>query len=87
MGAEQKAPALPGLEAIRKRQIKKGLKKSEKVPAQTGETKGEAVQPQLETLKPLITKREKIETTEGETLPGLSAIRKRQLEKEKAAPK
>ena len=87
LGAEQKAPALPGLEAIRKRQIKKGLKKSEKVPAQTGGTKGEAVQPQLETLKPLITKREKIETTEGETLPGLSAIRKRQLEKEKAAPK
>ena len=84
LGAEQKTPALPGLEGIRKRQIKKGLKKSEKVPAQTG---GKAVQPQLDTLKPLITKREKIETTEGETLPGLSAIRKRQLEKEKAVPK
>ena len=90
LAPEVKDQALPGLEDIRKRQLKEGLKKSTKVPGAGQESEKEmkdAAQPELE-VKPLIRKLEKIETTEGEALPGLNVIRKRQLEleKEKAAP-
>ncbi|NQU61249.1 MAG: flagellar motor protein MotB [Rhodospirillales bacterium] len=77
---EDTGAALPGLDAIRKRQIRDGLNKPSK-PAPAGKP---GAPPDLESLKPLLKPKIKIETTEGESLPGLGAIRKRQLQKEKS---
>ncbi len=82
---EESAPVLPGLEGIRQRQIREGLKKEKKeVPVQKAPDtpKGLEKKKGLESIQPIIRLKETIERTEGEALPGLGAIRKRQLEEQ-----
>ncbi|MDA0306876.1 MAG: flagellar motor protein MotB [Proteobacteria bacterium] len=80
---EDAAPVLPGLEGIRQRQIREGLKKE--APAQKApDTNLKELEKKKgpESIQPIIRLKETIERTEGEALPGLGAIRKRQLEQQ-----
>jgi len=76
----EKTPSLPGLENIRKRQEKEGLKQSSQ-PKPAESKPGLVIKPKAKSyeIKPLLIK-PKSDTSEGESLPGLDSIRKKQLE-------
>lgn len=72
LGPDEKGPALPGLEDIRQG---KGKPAKSKAPPKLNLV----LEPKKKALKPILPK-PRIESTEGETLPGLDAIRRQQLE-------
>jgi len=81
IGPEKKASSLPGLENIRKRQEKESLKK----PAASKPVQKEplfVIKPKAKPqgIKPLLIK-PRSDALQGESLPGLDALRKKQLEK------
>ncbi len=77
LGPEEKGPALPGLESIRRQPQAAKPAKSKAAP------KAELVlEPKKKVLKPILPK-PAIESTEEELLPGLDAIRRKQLEDSK----
>ena len=77
---EKKAPSLPGLENIRKRQEKESLKKAaESKPVQKKQSFVIKPKAKPQGIKPLLIK-PKSDESQGESLPGLGAIRKKQLE-------
>ena len=81
IGPEKKASSLPGLENIRKRQEKESLKKP--VESKPVEKKPLfVIKPKAKPrgIAPLLIK-PKADESQSESLPGLDALRKKQLEK------
>ena len=78
LGPEEKGPALPGLESIRQSQAQ-GAKPAKSKVAPKAKL---VLEPKEKVLK-LILPKPSIESTEGESLPGLDAIRRKQLEDSK----
>ena len=75
LGPEEKGPSLPGLESIR--QAKPKPAKSKATPKLNL-----VLEPRKKVIKPIL-RRPAIESTEGESLPGLDVIRRQQLKDSK----